>query len=196
MATIMPAVARTLSHVYPADARVNKRLLVGRLQRIFIKPWVFTISAFPILWVASLMDANPDVYLWEDIRSLDPLPDAYAERFPNVQAVIGLAALEQLDEWTSQTQRHAELMNRSLAGLNGVRVPRTPPGRTHVYYQYCLYGTDRDQLVVGCVKRGVDIETLHVDVCPDSREDHGERKPSVNQYTHFSRPTAGDLTPA
>ena len=82
----------------------TNRLLVGRLQRIFIKPWVFTISAFPILWVSSLIGANPDVYLWEKIRSLDPLPDAYTERFPNVQAAIGLAALEPLDGWT---ERHA-----------------------------------------------------------------------------------------
>ena len=56
--------------------RVTNRLLVGCLQRIFIRPWVFTISAFPILWVSSLIGANLDVYLWEDIRSLDPLPEA------------------------------------------------------------------------------------------------------------------------
>jgi hypothetical protein len=39
-----------------------------------------------------------------------------------------------------------------------------------VYYQYCVYGPprlDRDELVVRCVRRGVDIETLHVDVPPD-----------------------------
>ena len=58
----------------PTQKRIDNRLLVGRLQRIFIKPWVFTISAFPILWVSSLIGANPDVYLWEKIRSLDPLP--------------------------------------------------------------------------------------------------------------------------
>ena len=86
------------------EKRVTNRLLVGRLQRIFIKPWVFTISAFPILWVSALIDANPDVYLWEKIRSLDPLPDVYTERFPNVQAAIGLAALEMLDEWTDRTR--------------------------------------------------------------------------------------------
>ena len=62
--------------------RVENRLLVGRLQRIFIKPWVFTISAFPILWVSSLIGANPDVYLWETIRSLRPLPDVVHRAVP------------------------------------------------------------------------------------------------------------------
>jgi len=152
---------------WPDEKRVTNRLLVGRLQRIFIRPWVFTISAFPILWVSSLIGANPDVYLWEDIRSLDPLPDGYTERFPNVQAAIGLAALDALDGWTEQTRRHARVMDRALDNLQGVTVPVVPADRTHVYYQYCVYAPQRDELVVRCVRRGVDIETLHVDVCSD-----------------------------
>jgi len=152
---------------WPDEKRVTNRLLVGRLQRIFIKPWVFTISAFPILWFSALVDANPDVYLWEKIRSLDPLPDVYTERFPNAQAAIGLAALEMLDEWTERTRRHVRVMDRALEGLPGITVPQVPSKRTHVYYQYCVYGPQRDELVVRCVRRGIDIETLHVDVCPD-----------------------------
>jgi len=152
---------------WPDQKRIENRLLVGRLQRIFTKPAVFTISAFPILWVSSLVGANPDVYLWEEIRELDPLPDSYTERFPNVQAAIGLAALDKLDEWTARTRRHATVMDQALGNLPGIEIPRVPPDRTHVYYQYCLYGPQRDELVVRCVRRGVDIETLHVDVCSD-----------------------------
>ena len=152
---------------WPDEKRVNNRLLVGKLQRIFIRPAVFSISAFPILWVSSLIGANPDVYLWEEIRSLSPLPDAYTERFPNVQAVLGLAGLERLDEWNEQTRKHARLMDQALGDLPGIAVPIVPAGRTHVYYQYCVYGPQRDELVVKCVRRGVDIETLHVDVCSD-----------------------------
>lgn len=155
---------------WPSDKRVQSRLLTGRLQRIFIKPWVFSISLFPVLWASALVDANPDVFLWEKIRSLRPLPEAYAERFPNVQAAIGLEALKHLDGWTNQARAHAEQMNRVLGGIPGVQVPFVPAGCVHVYYQYCVYGpprVDRDDLVVRCVRRGVDIETLHVDVPPD-----------------------------
>ena len=155
---------------WPSEKRVSDRLLTGRLQRIFIKPWVFSISLFPVLWVSAWIDANPDVFLWEKIRSLDPPPPQYTERFPNVQAAIGLEALKHLDEWTAQARVHAEYMNRALGTISGVQVPYVPPGCTHVYYQYCAYGpdrVDRDELVVRCVRRGIDIETLHVDVPPD-----------------------------
>jgi len=155
---------------WPSEKRVTDRLLVGRLQRIFIKPWVFSISLFPVLWVSALIDANPDVFLWEKIRSLHPLPEQYAERFPNVQAAIGLEALKRVDGWTAQAQANAEHVTRTLAGIDGIQPPDVPPDRTHVYYQYCVYGPDgptRDELVVRCVRRGVDIETLHVDVPPD-----------------------------
>ncbi len=32
---------------WPSEKRVRDRLLMGRLQRIFMKPWVFSISLFP-----------------------------------------------------------------------------------------------------------------------------------------------------
>jgi perosamine synthetase len=155
---------------WPSEKRVRDRLLMGRLQRIFVKPWVFSISLFPVLWISALIDANPDVFLWEKIRSLRPLPEQYTERFPNVQAAIGLDALEHLDAWTAQVQANAKYMDGVLGQVAGIHVPRVPPDRTHVYYQYCVYGPDgpkRDDLVVRCVRRGIDIETLHVDVPPD-----------------------------
>ena len=155
---------------WPSEKRVGNRLLKGRLQRIFVKPWVFSISLFPVLWVSALIDANPDVFFWEKIRSLHPLTEQYTERFPNVQAVIGLEALKHLDEWTTQAQANAAYVNRTLTGIPGIQLPLAPADRTHVYYQYCVIGPEgpqRDELVVRCVRRGIDIETLHVDVPPD-----------------------------
>jgi len=161
---------RTDALPWPSEKRVRARLLRGKLHRIFIRPGVFSISLFPVLWVSALIDASPDVFLWEKIRALDPLPADYLERFPNVQAAIGLAALQHFDAWTAQAQAHAHYMNTVLGSVGGVHVPKAPPDRTHVYYQYCVYGPggrERDDLVVRCVRRGIDIETLHVDVPPD-----------------------------
>jgi len=155
---------------WPSEKRVRDRIFMGRVQRNFIKPWVFSISLFPVLWISALIDANPDVFLWEKIRSLRPLPEPYTERFPNVQAAIGLEALKRLDGWTAQSRANADYVTRALNGIPGIQPPFVPPDRTHVYYQYCVYGPEgnkRDELVVRCVRRGIDIETLHVDVPPD-----------------------------
>jgi perosamine synthetase len=166
---------------WPSEKRVADRLFTGKLQRIFIKPWVFSISLFPVLWISALIDASPDVFLWEKIRPLRPLPESYAERFPNVQAAIGLEALKYFDDWTTQARMHAKQVSRALADLPGVQTPFVPDGCTHVYYQYCAYGPariERDDLVVRCVRRGVDIEVLHVDLPPDMELFAGARAES------------------
>jgi dTDP-4-amino-4,6-dideoxygalactose transaminase len=149
---------------WPTEDEVMKRLWLGRVQRIAIKPEVFTWSLFPMLWAGSYLQANPDVYLWEKIRPLDPMPASYRTRYTNVQAAIGLEGLTHIDEWTARTVAHANAMTAALAWAP-VQPPVVPPDRTHVFYQYCLYAENRDQVVKQCIRRGIDVETLHVDVC-------------------------------
>ncbi len=150
---------------WPTEESVRKKLWHGRVQRISVRPGVFTFSLFPILWASAYLNTNPDVFLWEKIRPLDPLPAGYCERYSNVQAALGLEALKHLDRWTADTQTHAAEVTRRLADVPGARLPRVPPDRTHVFYQYCAYFPDRDATVLNSLKRGVDLETLHVDVC-------------------------------
>jgi perosamine synthetase len=161
--------ARVDALPWPDEQRIRNRIKLGRAQRFFSRPLVFTLTGFPILWAFSWFDASPEVYLWEKIRSLNPLPDSYTERFPNVQGAVGLAALKHLDGWTKASQAHARAIDEALKGLPNVQTPVVPEGRTHVYYQYCVYvnGQPRDRIVGRCVRRGIDIETLHVDVCTE-----------------------------
>lgn len=151
---------------WPSEARVNSRLRLGAAQRIFTRPRMFTFTAYPALLAAALWKARPDVYLWEKIRPLDPMPESYRERYANVQAAIGLASLPHLDRWTAKTQAHARMMTEALRGLPGVQPPFVPEGSHHVYYQYSVYTRDRDALVRRALRRGVDVETFHVDVWP------------------------------
>lgn len=150
---------------WPSEKKVVGRLNKGRAERIFTRPDVFTWTGFPILWAASWLHRRPDVYLWESIRPLAPLPDSYRQRYTNVQAALGLKGLQYLDGWTERTRAHAQFMDENLRNLPGVRVPPVPEGSRHVYYQYCVYVPERDELVRRCIRGGLDIETLHVDVC-------------------------------
>jgi len=149
----------------PTEKSIRKKLWHGRVQRISIRPRIFTWTLFPVLWASAYLNTNPDVFLWEKIQPLDPFPAVYRERYSNVQAALGLEALKHFDRWTATTQANAAAMTRRLSGLPGVRLPVVPPDRTHVFYQYCAYVPDRDAMVLRCLKRGVDLETLHVDVC-------------------------------
>jgi perosamine synthetase len=151
---------------WPAADRVRARIRGARLERALMRPSVFSATIFPILWAASFLEARPDVYLWEKVRPLWPLPDGYAERYSNVQANIGLAALDLLDGWTKTTRRHARRMTSALADLP-VLLPPDPADRVHVYYQYCAYPPDRDGVVRRCLRSGLDVEYHHMDVCPD-----------------------------
>jgi len=148
----------------PTDAEVLRQLWIGRVQRIAIRPHVFSASLFPVMWGASWINANPNVYLWEKIRPLNPLPDVYRRRYTNVQAALGLAGLEHLDRWTNATIEHADELGHTLAGA-GIEIPAVPANARHVFYQYAMYANDRDATVRRCLRRGVDVESLHVDVC-------------------------------
>jgi perosamine synthetase len=158
LATAVPA---------PSVDRVEKRLRLARLERALMKPRVFSLTLFPVLWAASHVRSRVDVYLWEKIRPLTPFPADYPERYSNVQAALGLAGLERLDEWTRVSRENAHTIGRAVAAIPGVRTPAAPSDRTHVYYQYCLYVPDREAAVRACIDRGLDVEYHHMDVCPE-----------------------------
>ncbi|HEU4787884.1 MAG TPA: aminotransferase class I/II-fold pyridoxal phosphate-dependent enzyme [Gemmatimonadaceae bacterium] len=151
----------------PSVERVKGRLWHGRVLRLATRPDVFTWTLFPLLYATTRLHWSIDMYFWEKIRPLDPFPEDYHERIGNVQAALALEGLSYLDEWTSQRRRYAARMSEILGRVPGVRVPMIPADRTHVFYQYCAYVPDRVAVVDACLRRGIDIETLHVDVCPD-----------------------------
>ena len=176
--------AQAEAEPWPNQERIDNRLRVGAAQRAFSRPWVFTLTAYPVLLAAMLWKARPDVYLWEKIRPLDPMPSGYRERYTNVQAAIGLASLPHLARWTAETRAHARLMDEALAGLPGVAAPFVPEGVEHVYYQYSVLTPDRDTVVRGALRRGVDVETFHVDVWPSIAHFSGGRAMAESPAAH------------
>jgi dTDP-4-amino-4,6-dideoxygalactose transaminase len=153
------------AEAWPSEKRVEAILWSGKWQHTFIRPKVFTYSLFPIWYAASWVNAKPEQRLWEGVRRLDPLPEKYRGRFTNVQAAIGLAGLKRLPQFIERTRRHATMLDELLDGVPGITIPQVPADRTHVYYQYCAYVPDSQTLVKECIRRGVDVAPMHVDVC-------------------------------
>jgi dTDP-4-amino-4,6-dideoxygalactose transaminase len=152
---------------WPDEASVRKRIRLSRLERFLMQPAAFSLTTFPILLACSWVGARPDVYVWEKVRPLVPFPRGYRERYSNVQAALGLAGLERLEEWNQTTRAHARVLGTALGGLPGVTTPLEPSDRRHVFYQYCIYVPDREAMVRRCLRRGLDVEYHHMDVCSD-----------------------------
>src|SRR5206468_629637 len=51
---------------WPSEKRVESILRTGGLQHTFIRPRVFTLSLFPICYVASFTGSKPEERLWEN----------------------------------------------------------------------------------------------------------------------------------
>jgi perosamine synthetase len=153
------------AETWPDEKRVERILRSGKWQHAFIRPKIFTYSLFPIWYAASWVNAKPERRLWEPVRRLDPVPARYRGRFTNVQAAIGRAGLRRLPDYIERTRRHARVLDDMLGGLPGITIPQAPAGSRHVYYQYCAYVPDSEAMVKACIRRGVDVAPMHVDVC-------------------------------
>ena len=98
-------------------------------------------------------------------RPLDPFPRAYRQRYSNVQAIVGLRGLAHLDEFNARSRAHAARYSQGLADCRAIKTPRISSDIEHVYYQYCIYASDPRRASRRAIRRGVDFETTHVDVC-------------------------------
>jgi perosamine synthetase len=154
------------SEPLPATGDVMKRFASGLIARSLVSPKGFTCWGFPIGATASLLgDYDLSKYVWEKIRPLEVFPRTYRQRYSNVQAILGLRSLERLDQFNERSREHAEIYTRGLSGRRSVLTPRVIDEVEHVYYQYCIYVSDSGRVKRRAIRRAVDFETTHVDVC-------------------------------
>lgn len=150
----------------PSTADLIKRFSAGVTARSLVSPQGFAWWGFPIgAGLSSISDADLSQYFWEKIRPLEKFPTAYRRRFSNVQAVLGLRALNKLDEFNERSQAHAETYTRGLADCEAIQTPQVIEEVEHVFYQYCIYVSDPKLVKRRAIRRGIDFETTHVDVC-------------------------------
>jgi dTDP-4-amino-4,6-dideoxygalactose transaminase len=149
-----------------ATADLIKRFASGLIARTLVSPKGFTWWGFPIGTMSSFLgDHDLSRYFWEKIRPLDVFPRAYRQRYSNVQAILGLRSLERLDQFNARSREHADVYTRGLAGRESVLTPKVIDEAEHVYYQYCIYVSDPSRVKRRAMRRAVDFETTHVDVC-------------------------------
>jgi perosamine synthetase len=153
---------------WPTESEVKKRLLSGQVVRALISRTGFTFGLFIPFYVSSFL-GHRDLsrYLWEKIRPLDPLPESYRRRFSNAQAIVAMKGLENLDVFNGLSRANAERLTKGLAGLQSIVTPLIIPGAVSTFYQYCIQTADPERLSRLAIRRGIDIEIMHVDICSE-----------------------------
>jgi perosamine synthetase len=88
-------------------------------------------------------------------------------RMTNVQAAIGLAQLEKVDEYVALRRRHGASYTALLKNVEGLRLPVERPWARNVYWMYGIvvddsFGCSRDELMAGLAERGVETRTFFI----------------------------------
>jgi dTDP-4-amino-4,6-dideoxygalactose transaminase len=150
----------------PSLPDLVRRFTAGYGARVAVSPKVFTLWGFPLQAAISLLGHHDlSSYIWEKIRPLEGFPHTYHQRYSNVQALLGLRGLANLDSHNKRCQQHAAQYACSLVDCRNIQPPRVSADVEHVFYQYCIYTSDPARMSRWAIRRGVDIETTHVDVC-------------------------------
>lgn len=89
----------------------------------------------------------------------------YNYRMTNIQAAIGLAQLERIEEMVERRRSHAMRYNHLLADVPGIQHPVERPWARNVYWMYALlihdeFGMEREELMKILEERGIESRTF------------------------------------
>jgi perosamine synthetase len=105
---------------------------------------------------------SPELHFWHKFRGFN-------YRMTNMQAAIGLAQVEQLDELVARRRENAALYNLLLGGIPGVTRPPEASNVQGVFWMYSImvdqeFGMTRDQLRGFLAEKGVETRTFFIPV--------------------------------
>jgi dTDP-4-amino-4,6-dideoxygalactose transaminase len=79
----------------------------------------------------------------------------FNSRLDTIQAVVLRAKLRRLADWNHARRAAAARYDALLADVDGVRLPRTAPGNTHVWHLYAVRVPERDKVLALLNEAGV-----------------------------------------
>jgi perosamine synthetase len=88
-------------------------------------------------------------------------------RMTNLQAAIGLAQMERIDEFINSRRSNAKLYNSLLKDVEGITLPPEANWAKNIYWLYSIlveddFGIKRDELVLGLEKRGIETRPFFI----------------------------------
>ncbi|RLF33006.1 MAG: aminotransferase DegT [Thermoplasmata archaeon] len=82
-------------------------------------------------------------------------------RMTDVEAAIGKEQLKRLDEMLAMRRHNAEILNKGLTEIPGIRPQKVTPNSKHAWHQYCIvvdkkiFGCTRDELAEKLKQKGI-----------------------------------------
>jgi perosamine synthetase len=115
----------------------------------------------------------------------------FGYRMSALQAAVGLAQMEKIDEFVEKRRESAKLYNRLLSKVKGIGLPPEAPWAKNVYWMYSIrvqdhFGISRDDLMATLSKQGIETRTFFFPV---------HRQPAYSQmYEGQEYPNADELS--
>ncbi|MBL7129982.1 MAG: DegT/DnrJ/EryC1/StrS family aminotransferase [Candidatus Omnitrophica bacterium] len=123
-----------------------------------MKKQIFPFTTYPIIRILDSFNSDfVDKLTHSEIYLPTCMPRHYKMRLTNLQAAVGLKQMEALDSVNQRMINNAEVLNRELAGIEGIRIPRSLPGYKHIYLYYRLIVGKPYAFRKKLLRRGVDI---------------------------------------
>lgn len=127
---------------------------------------------------------------------------AYNYRMTNIQAAIGLAQLERIEELVAIRRRNAAHYNRRLAGVPGLSLPPEAKWAENVYWMYSVlveeaFGLDRDTLRLKLRDAGIETRPFFYPVHTLPMYQTGQSLPVAEALARrgINLPSGATLTP-
>lgn len=99
-------------------------------------------------------------------------------RMTNMQAAVGLAQMQRIDEFLARKREIADLYSARLSEIPSINLPVEREGYTNIFWMYSIVLTDeyplsRDDLIVALRERGIDSRPFFhsLDTLPPYRSD-------------------------
>lgn len=94
---------------------------------------------------------------------------AYNYRMTNLQAALGLAQLEKIEDYVNFRRSHAYLYNNLLQNIRGIRLPPEKKYVKNVYWMYGIlinneFGINRDELAQKLKSKGIETRDFFIPV--------------------------------
>lgn len=105
---------------------------------------------------------SQDRHFWHSYRGFN-------YRMTNLQAAVGLAQTERLEEFVAKHRRNAALYTERLREVRGLTLPTELPQVRSVFWMYCVlveeaFGCSRDELRRRLARRGIETRTMFVPI--------------------------------